>query len=125
MNPVLRLLFWIVVGASLLANAVALGLWLRAGTLRDEVGSTAFRELPRAVRVEARRALVENRDALRAQLRDVGEARRAMFATAGARPYDRAAVEAAMERVREATAALQEEAQKALLRAFDKAAETP
>ncbi len=125
MNPVLRVLFWIVVGASLLANAVALGLWLRAGTLRDEVGSTAFRELPRAVRVEARRALVENRDALRAALRAVGEARRAMFATAEARPYDREAVEAAMARVREATATLQAEGQKALLRAFDKAAETP
>ena len=48
-----------------------------------------------------------------------------MFATAEARPYDRAAVEAAMERVRAATSALQAEGQKVLLRAFDKAAETP
>lgn len=125
MKPLLRVLFWIVVGASLLANAVVLGLWLRGSALRDEIGSTAFRDLPRAVRLEARRALVENRAALRAALQAVGEARRAMYTAAEARPYDRAAVEAAMERVREATSVLQAEGQKVLLQAFDKAAEAP
>ena len=125
MKPVLRVLFWIVVGASLLANAVVLGLWLRTSELREEIGGTAFRELPRAARLEVRRAMVANRAELRAALKDVGEARRAMFATAEARPYDRAAVEAAMERVREATSALQAEGQKVLLQGFDKAAEQP
>lgn len=125
MKPVLRVLFWLVVGASLLANAVVLGLWLRTSALRDEIGGTAFRDLPRAARIEARRAMVENRTALRAALEDVGDARRAMFAAAGARPYDRAAVEAAMDRVRAATATLQMEGQKVLLQAFDKAAEEP
>jgi uncharacterized membrane protein len=125
MNPILRVLFWLVIGASLLINAVVLGLWLRGSALRDEIGGTAFRDLPRAVRVEARRAIVENRAALRAALLEVGEARRAMFAAAEARPYDSAAVAAAMERVRDATSALQEEGQKVLLRAFDKAAERP
>lgn len=125
MKPFLRVLFWIVVGASLLANAVVLGLWLRTSELREEIGGAAFRDLPRAARLEARRAMVENRAALRAALREVGEARRAMYAAAEARPYDRAAVEAAMERVRAATSALQAEGQKALLQAFDKAAEQP
>lgn len=125
MKPFLRVLFWIVVGASLLANAVVLGLWLRTGELREEIGGAAFRDLPRAARLEARRAMVENRAALRAALKDAGDARRAMYAAAEARPYDRAAVEAAMERVRAATSALQAEGQKALLQAFDKAAEQP
>lgn len=125
MKPVLRVLFWMVVAASLLANAVVLGLWLRTSAMRDEIGGTAFRDLPRAARLEARRALVENREGLRAAITRLGEARRAMFAAAEARPYDRAAVEAAMLGVRDATDALQAEGQKALLVAFDRAAEAP
>ncbi len=125
MNPVLRVLFWIVVGASLLSNAVLLGLFLRMGEMRGVAngGGMGFGDLPRHMRSEFREVLHENRDALAAPLRTLGQARRGMFAAAAARPYDRATVEAAMNRVRSASADLQVAGQDLLLMAFDRAAE--
>jgi uncharacterized membrane protein len=125
MNRGLRILFWMVVAASLLANAVVLGLFLRAGEMRGILngGGGGFANLPSEIRQEFRDVLRENRGTLRGPLRELGQARRAMFDAASARPYDRAAVEAAMERVRAASAAVQVAGQDLLLMAFDKAAE--
>jgi Spy/CpxP family protein refolding chaperone len=101
-----------------------LGLAWRAGELREIAngGTAGFADLPQPIRAEFRDVLKENRAALMTPLVDLGEARRAMFQAAAARPYDRAAVEAAMARVRTATTALQSEGQRLLLQAFDQAA---
>jgi uncharacterized membrane protein len=125
MNPVLRVVFWVVIAASLLANAVVLGLFLRFNDLRGVMngGGGGFADLPPEIRQEFREVLRENRGTLRRSLRELGQARRAMFEAAAARPYDRAAVEAAMARVRAASAALQVAGQEVLLMTFDKAAE--
>ncbi len=129
MNPVWRVLFWIVVGASLLANAIVLGLVLRFGDMRGGGGgagdAAGFGRMPPEIRQEFRSVLRENRRTLAAPMRDLGAARRAMFDAALARPYDRAAVEAAMVRVRDASAAVQVAGQALLLMTFDKAAGAP
>lgn len=125
MNPVLRVMFWVVVAASLLANAAVLGLFLRFNDLRGVMNGRGggFADLPPEIRQEFREVLRENRHTLRGPLRELGQARRAMFEAAAARPYDRAAVEAAMAQVRAASAALQVAGQEVLLMTFDKAAE--
>jgi len=124
MRPVLRVLFWIGVAASLLLNAVAVGAWLRLADLRDMAngGGAGFADLPRETRAEVRAALEENRAALAAPLRRLGEARAAMYAAAAARPFDRAALEAAMGAVRDATAELQAAAHGVMADAFAAAA---
>jgi uncharacterized membrane protein len=120
-----RILFWLVLGASLMANAVALGLLLRLGALRDSAMGEGARwsDLPAETRSAFRAELSENRGELAGLVAEVGKARSAMFTAATARPYDRAAVETAQARVREASAALQQKAQALMLEAFDKAAE--
>jgi Spy/CpxP family protein refolding chaperone len=120
-----RVLFWIGVAASLLLNAVVLGLYLRTADMRGVVngGGLGFGDLPRGIRQEFFAVLREDRASLRGPLRDLGQARRAMFEAARARPYDRAAVEAAMVKVRTASAALQLAGQDLLLKAFDRAAD--
>jgi uncharacterized membrane protein len=125
MNRALRVLFWVVVAASLLANAVVLGLFLRAGEIRGVIngGGGGFANLPPEIKQEFRQVLRDNRGTLREPLRELGQARRAMFDAAAARPYDRAAVEAAMGRVRRASADLQVAGQALMLMAFDQAAE--
>jgi hypothetical protein len=124
MNTFTRILFWLVVCTSLLANAVVLGLAWRASEWREVLngGTSGFADLPAPIRAEFRDVLAENRASLVAPLTALGEARREMFAAAAARPYDRVAVEAAMARVREASAALQIEGQRLLLLSFDQAA---
>jgi uncharacterized membrane protein len=123
-NKALKVLFWLVVGASLLANAVVLGLLLRLGELRDIAngGSAGFAGLPAGTRAEVREALGANREALAGPLAALGEARRAMFAAAAARPFDRAALDAAMAKVRDATLDLQEAAHAVMLDAYAGAA---
>jgi uncharacterized membrane protein len=125
MNPVLRVLFWVLVAASLLANAVVLGLFLRAGDMRGVIngGGGGFANLPSEIRQEFRQVLRENKGVMAPHLRELGQARRAMFDAAAARPYDHAAVEAAMARVRAASTAVQVAGQDLLLQAFDRAAE--
>jgi uncharacterized membrane protein len=127
MNRIWRVIFWVVVAASLLVNAVVLGVFLRAGEMRGIIngGGGGFANLPPEVKQEFRAVLRENRGALQGPLRDLGQARRAMFDAAAARPYDRAAVQAAMERVRTASADVQRAGQVLLLQAFDNAAAGP
>jgi hypothetical protein len=118
-----RVILWLVLGASLLANAVVLGLWLRfrdAGGLR-----LGWSDLPAETRGAIRAELAGNRGALAALVSDLREARAEMFEAASARPYDRAAVVAAQARVRAATDALQAASQALMLNAFDRAANSP
>jgi uncharacterized membrane protein len=124
MNRVWRVLFWMVVAASLLANAIVLGLVLRFGEMRGAMngGGGGFADLPPDIRQEFREVMRDNRGTLRGPMRELGQARRAMFEAARARPYDHAAVVAAMERVRAASAAVQVAGQDLLLQAFDNAA---
>jgi uncharacterized membrane protein len=124
MTKLLRVVFWIIVCGSLLANAVVLGFAWRASELREIAngGTGGFADLPQDIRAEFRDILRQNRDELLAPLAELGKARREMFAAAAARPYDRAAVEAAMARVRIASTALQMKGQELLLQAFDQAA---
>ncbi len=119
-----RILIWVLLCASLLANAVVLGLVLRLGSLRDLAngGGNGWAELPPGARSLFMSELRGNRAEMRALVADLGRARAAMFAAAAARPYDRAAVEAAQARVRAASAALQAEAQLLMIKAFDETA---
>lgn len=118
-----RVLLWAVLGASLMANAVVLGLVLRFGAFSEEAGlRNTWADVPAETRRFFRAELAENRGALRTLLADLRRARSEMFAAAVARPYDRAAVEAAQAKVRAASAALQIKGQQMLLDAFDRAA---
>lgn len=119
-----RFFFWALLAGSLLANAVALGLFLRLGGMREAFagGGGGFQALPAGIRSEFRGGLRERRAELLALLSDLGAARQEMFAAGAARPYDRARVEAAMARVREASAKLQAAGQDLLLQSFDRAA---
>lgn len=119
-----RVLFWIVVAASLLANAVVLGLFLALADVRQALngGSAGFRDLPPDIRVALRQSVTAERGALQGQLRALGSARRAMVQAAAARPYDPAALEAAMAEVRRASAELQTAAHAVLARAAAQAA---
>jgi uncharacterized membrane protein len=119
MTKVWRLLFWLVVAASLLMNAVVLGLYLRFGNLR---GDSGFGGLPDGMRDELRAALRDHRRDLIRPLAELKSARRAMVEAVAARPFDRATVEAAMTRVREASLSLQQSAQTIMLDAVAEAA---
>lgn len=122
-----RWFFWGILFLSLLANAVVLGLALRLGQLRDLANgrSDGWASVPAEVRSSFRASLRNNRTELAALVGDLGRARAAMFAAGAARPYDRAAVEAAQEEVREASTTLQARAQLLMLEAFDEAAGAP
>ncbi len=124
MNRFGRILLWTILGLSLLANAVVLGLFLRLGALRDLAngGVDVWAELPDDTRAAFRQELRANQPRFAALLADLGQARATAFRAAAARPYDRAAVEAALAQVRSASAALQTEAQLLMLKTFDEAA---
>jgi uncharacterized membrane protein len=119
-----RVLLWLVLGVSLLANAVVLGLVLRFGAFSDgSAGPRSFwSSLASETRAEIRAELTENRAELRGLLADLRAARSEMLAAAAARPYDRAAVIAAQVKVRAATDALQVRTQALMLEAFDRTA---
>jgi hypothetical protein len=117
----LRALFWIVVGASLLANAVVLAVLLRLAEWRELAGGGAA-TLPLDLRAAIRRDLLAERPRWAPLLADLARARAEMAAAATARPYNPAAVEAAQARVRAATAALQEAAQDVMRETFAAAA---
>jgi hypothetical protein len=115
-----RFALYLVLFLSLLANAVVLGLWLRLrGTAALGEG---WRELPAPARAEFRARLAESRPEFARRLAELAEARRGVLEAAERRPFDRAAVEAAMARVRALTAALQADGQALLLGALERAA---
>jgi len=104
-NKYLRIALRILLALSLLLNVIVIGFALRLMDLRDKAGlqDTRFpREYGRAFMAQA-----QDDPALLAQLNRLSDARRTMVATAEARPFDPAALEAAMQKVRQETAALQ------------------
>jgi uncharacterized membrane protein len=119
-----RVLLWLVLGASLFANAVVLGLYLRAGPMADRDGAlrSAWADLPVEMRGDLRAALRDNRGELRQLVADLRAARAEVMAAVRARPHDRDAVVAAQAKVRVATDALVVSAQLLMLEAFDRSA---
>ena len=111
-----RIALRVVLAASLLLNAVALGVVLRAAQLRDEIGFEGA-ALPREVR-RAFVALAREDEALLGALRDLGAARRDLVAVGSARPLDEAALDDALEAVRSRAGAVQAAARAALREAF-------
>lgn len=116
-----QILLWTIFAASLLANAVVLGMALRLGSLRDLAngGVDVWADLPDGTRKAFVAELRANRRSLAVLVTDLGQARAAAFRAAATRPYDHGAVEAALAKVRAASAALQTEVQMLLLRTFD------
>ena len=115
-NRFWRIALRVVLAASLLLNAVALGVVLRAAQMRDEIGFQGA-ALPR----EVRRAFLERAredEALLAALRDLGAARRDLVAVGTSSPLDEAALDDALEAVRSRAEAVQAAARAALREAF-------
>jgi uncharacterized membrane protein len=119
-----RVLLWAVLGISLLANAVVLGLVLRLGAFRDDGAGlrSVWSGVPAETRADFRAGIAANRAELRRLLGDLRQARTEMLAAAAARPYDREAVVIAQGKVRAATEALQVRTQALMLETFDRAA---
>lgn len=119
-----RVLLWLVLGLSLFANAVVLGLALRFGLLDDGASGlrSAWGAIPAETRADFRAGLAANRAEIRGLVADLRAARAAMLEAAAARPYDRTAVMAAQARLRVATEALQVTTHRLMLEAFDRAA---
>lgn len=93
-----RILLVISLVASLLLNAMAVGVWLRFREVRDIFmgEESAVNVLPRDLRMELRAAVAARADTLMPLVRELGEARAEVFAAATATPHDRAATEAAI-----------------------------
>ena len=91
-----------VLAVSLLGNALAAGAVLRFRALQSELlGPAAEQALfPRAVRRDLRAALRETAETLRPALHRLAEDRAAVVAAGAARPFDRAALDAAMVAMR-------------------------
>jgi uncharacterized membrane protein len=116
-----RLILIGVLALSLLGNAVALGGALRLAALRGELlGPAADSALfPRATRVALREALRAHEADLLPPLHDLTRQRATLVATASARPFDRAAVEAEMAQTRRMADALLAQTQIILLDALE------
>ncbi|MFC5736735.1 hypothetical protein [Sinirhodobacter huangdaonensis] len=97
-----RIVLIAVLAVSLLGNALAAGAVLRFRALQTELlGPAAEQALfPRAVRRDLRAALRENAETLRPALHRLAEDRAAVVAAGAARPFDRAALDAAMVAMR-------------------------
>ncbi|MDX8349494.1 hypothetical protein SLH49_16040 [Cognatiyoonia sp. IB215446] len=120
-NRVLRIALRVVLVLSLLANAVVIGVILRAVELRDRAGLQDTRFPPELGR--AFMEVIEDEDEIWTQLAQLGDARRAMMAAAEARPLDREALIDAMAEVRRQSAALQVEGQRIMLEVIEDAAQ--
>ena len=116
-NRPVRLVLWVVLALSLLLNAVTLGVVWRVNDIRRSLtGNTAgLSGLPAGVRADLARAVFDRPPQITAAIANLGAARRLMFEASAARPFDRAALEATLKSVREATTALQVEGQLLLL----------
>lgn len=97
-----RIVLIAVLAVSLLGNALAAGAVLRFRALQSELlGPAADQALfPRAARRDLRAALRENAETLRPALHRLAEDRAAVVAAGAARPFDRAALDAAMVAMR-------------------------
>lgn len=97
-----RIVLIAVLAVSLLGNALAAGAVLRFRALQTELLGPAAEQarFPRAVRRDLRAALRENAETLRPALHRLAEDRAAVVAAGAARPFDRAALDAAMVAMR-------------------------
>jgi hypothetical protein len=97
-----RIMLMAALVASLLVNAMSVGVWLRFREVRDIfMGETsAVNVLPSDLRQQLREAVTAKSDLLLPLVQDLGEARAAVFAAATASPYDRATTEATMNEFR-------------------------
>jgi len=97
-----RIVLIAVLAVSLLGNALTLGAALRLRALRaDLLGPEAAQALyPREMRSVLRDALTSHADQLRPELHDLVAARAAVVAAGTARPFERAALDAAMADLR-------------------------
>ena len=111
--------------ASLLFNAMAVGVWLRFREVRDIfMGETSsVNVLPRDLRLQLREAVAAKADLLLPLVHDLGDARAAVFVAATATPYDRATTEAAMDAFRSRLDALLLAVTPVLLDRLDEVAE--
>lgn len=97
-----RIVLIAVLAVSLLGNALAAGAVLRFRALQTELLGPAAEQarFPRPVRRDLRAALRENAETLRPALHRLAEDRAAVVAAGAARPFDRAALDAAMVAMR-------------------------
>jgi hypothetical protein len=97
-----RILLLSVLLLSLLLNAVAAGAALRAYRLRQDIlgPETAAALFPRDYRREIGRAIAASDGAVKTAIRATVSARARVVQTGTARPFDRAATEAAMAELR-------------------------
>ena len=107
-------------GLSLVGNFFMLGFVVKQGRagLGGIVAEALVSAYPHEVRGEFRRLLRQNRARSFQALRELRQARRSLADASAASPYVEADVEAAMQRVRAATAMLQEMMQELLLEAL-------
>lgn len=119
-----KIVLWAVLGLSLFANAVVLGLVLRFGGMGGSETSlrSVWSSVPADTRAEFRAALAANRGEFGALVANLRDARAVMLTAAAARPYDRGAVIAAQASLRAATAAVQVRTHELMLAIFDTAA---
>lgn len=120
-RSLLQLLLVVALAVSVVANFFMLGVvvkTLRTGAGGGVVAEALVRAYPVEVRTEFRRLLRENRARTFAALRELRQARRSLAEASSATPYNEAAVQQAMERVRTATDDLQGMMQGLLLEAL-------
>lgn len=109
----LRIVFVVTALLSFALNALVIGVGVRLWQSRSEATSI-FLSLPAQTRRDLRAAL-RGDDELRAARRRLAAARAELARQIASGPTDRAAMEATMAEIREATAALQERLQEKLL----------
>ncbi len=114
-NRALRILLRVVLAVSLIANAAMIGLLLRLGAIRDEMGFERAAVAPEIRREFLARAPED--ETLRQAVQNLGTARATLMDLLENAPLDTAAIEAQMAEVRSATEALQTEAHRILLEA--------
>jgi uncharacterized membrane protein len=117
----LQVVLVVALAVSVIANFFMLGFFVktsRVGFGGGTVAEALARAYPEDVRSEFRRLLRENRRETFAALREVRQARQALADASSATPYVEPEVERAMQRVREATDALQQMMQNLLLEAL-------
>ncbi|MEM9061869.1 MAG: periplasmic heavy metal sensor [Pseudomonadota bacterium] len=115
---IFRIAFIAVACISLLLNAVVIGVGLRLAD-RGWFAPGALAEMPRDLRRTYAEALRAERPVLRALADDLKLQRSEMLRIAAEEPVDRAALDAAMARVRAATGKVQSAAHDIILKTVD------
>ena len=112
-NRIIRILMRVTFAVSLILNAIAIGIFLQLSEMRSFFGMANTR-LPAEVRREFIAAAKRDTD-LRTAAERLGAERQEMIRLGLTDPIDQEALEAAMQRVRDGTVALQLRSQSILL----------